>query len=187
MTLGEKIRSLRAKTDWSLRDLAERSGVGFATLSRIETGKLQGNITTYQKIAGAFGISLTDLCRDTTFGSGAASDPTPVTAHAKEAETFTYDQNASVILLTKQVLDKKMMPQLILLQPSGKTHVEQSKPGSEKWIFVLQGMVEVKAGERSYPLSADGTLYFDASIPHQLSNMGNELARCISVTTPVGL
>mgnify|MGYP001572047927 CR=1 FL=1 len=183
--LGEKIRRLRTQAGWSLRDLAHRSRVDFGTLSRIETGKFVGHVTTHQKIGQALGLSLGELYRETRLVPEASDMPTPM--HASEAERFTYDQNASAVLLANQVLEKRMLPQLILLQPGGQTHQEQGKAGSEQWLFVLEGEIEVRIGEQVYPLTPNGTLYFNAAIPHQLRNPGTMAARCISVTTPVAL
>lgn len=36
--LGEQIKKARKNLKWSLRDLAERSGVSFSTIGRIESG-----------------------------------------------------------------------------------------------------------------------------------------------------
>jgi HTH-type transcriptional regulator, competence development regulator len=40
MKFGEQIRALRKAKGWSLRDLAERVGVGFTYLSRVENERL---------------------------------------------------------------------------------------------------------------------------------------------------
>lgn len=40
MTFGERVRELRHAKDWSLRELAEKVGVGFTYLSRVENGRL---------------------------------------------------------------------------------------------------------------------------------------------------
>jgi transcriptional regulator with XRE-family HTH domain len=40
MKFGEQIRAFRKAKGWSLRDLADRVGVGFTYLSRIENGRL---------------------------------------------------------------------------------------------------------------------------------------------------
>ncbi|MET1029781.1 helix-turn-helix domain-containing protein [Domibacillus tundrae] len=37
--IGEKIKSLRNKKDWSLRELEKRTGIDYSVLSRIESGK----------------------------------------------------------------------------------------------------------------------------------------------------
>lgn len=39
-TFGERVRELRHAKDWSLRDLAEKVGVGFTYLSRVENERL---------------------------------------------------------------------------------------------------------------------------------------------------
>lgn len=40
MTFGTKVRQLRHAKGWSLRDLAEKVGVGFTYLSRVENERL---------------------------------------------------------------------------------------------------------------------------------------------------
>ena len=40
MKFGERVRQLRLEKSWSLRDLAERVGVGFTYLSRVEIERL---------------------------------------------------------------------------------------------------------------------------------------------------
>ena len=39
-TFGERVRELRHAKEWSLRDLAEKVGVGFTYLSRVENERL---------------------------------------------------------------------------------------------------------------------------------------------------
>jgi transcriptional regulator with XRE-family HTH domain len=40
MTFGDRVREFRRKKSWTLRDLAEKVGVGFTYLSRIENERL---------------------------------------------------------------------------------------------------------------------------------------------------
>lgn len=184
MEIGHKIKTLRKQAGWTLQELSKKSGLALGTLSRIEQGKAGNTLTTHQKLAEAFGMSLPDLYKDVPLGNG---DTEPIAPTSAEVETFVYDEKASAILLAKQVLQKNMLPQLLVLQPGGRTHQEQNRPGCEKWLFVLEGEIEVAVGERRYRLKKHGTLYFKASAPHQLSNAGKVTAKCISVTSPVGL
>lgn len=55
--LGERIRELRTRRNWTLRDLSERTGVSVQMLSFIERGDKAGSIQTLGKIAEAFSIS----------------------------------------------------------------------------------------------------------------------------------
>lgn len=183
LELGEKIRRLRRQAGLTLKDLSRNSGVGLGTVSRMENGKGGNTVETHQRIAQALGLSLADLYQDTApLGSAAAL----AEGRPEEAETFTYDAKASSILLATQVMSKHMLPQLLTLQPGGTTHTEQTKPGCERFVFVLGGRLEVRVGEQRYPLKKYGTLYFKASLPHALHNPGKETATCLSVTSPVG-
>lgn len=184
INLGQKIHSLRKQAGFTLEDLAAKSGLALATLSRIEHGKAGSNVKTHLKLCDALGISLTELYQGVPMLGG---ETEPLEPTSEQAETFIYDEKASAILLARQVLQKNMMPQLITLQPGGSTHRELQRPGTEKWLFVLEGAVEVKVGEQHFELKRYGTLYFKASQPHQLRNPGKAAAKCISVTSPVGL
>lgn len=185
MDLGEKIRRLRKQAGLNLQGLSQKSGIGLGTLSRLENGKVMANVRTHAKLCEALGISLAELYREVeTNGEGL----TPLEPTSEEVETFTYDEKAQSILLARQVLRKHMLPQLLILQPGGQTHQERAGLGTEKWLFVLEGVVEVAIGEESrHLLKRHGTLYFKASSTHQVKNQGKTVAKCISVTSPVRL
>ena len=184
MELSHKLRTLRKQARFTLEALAQKTGLGLGTLSRLENGKAGGNVKTHMKLAEAFGISLAELYQDV---QPTTNGPIPIAPASEEAETFAFDEKASAILLAKQVLGKNMLPQLLVLQPGGATHAEQNRPGTERWLFVLEGSVDVTVGAQRYLLKRHGTLYFKASAPHQLRNAGTGTAKCISVTSPVGL
>ena len=184
MEFGKKVRMLRKEHGLSLEQLATRSRIALATLSRIENGKGSGNFRTHQRIAEALGIQLTEMYRNLEEPEQEAVFIEP---EAEEAEIFTYDEKASAILLTKQVSSKQMLPQLIVLQPGGKTSLEQYRKGTERWLFGLEGSVDVVVANKSYRLSQGGTLYFKASLPHQLQNGSAATGKVISVTSPVVL
>lgn len=184
MGLGQKIHRLRKQAGLTLEELSQKSGLGLGTLSRIEHGKAGSNVKTHLKLCEALGITLTELYQGVPM---LGSETEPLEPSSEQAETFIYDEKASAILLAKQVLQKNMLPQLITLQPGGSTHLERTRPGCEKWLFVLEGAIKVQVGEQRFQLNRYGTLYFKASLPHQLKNSGKAIAKCISVTSPVGL
>jgi transcriptional regulator with XRE-family HTH domain len=59
--LAQRIASLRTTQGWSLAELAERSTVSKAMLSKIERGESSPTATVLAKIASAFGLSLAKL------------------------------------------------------------------------------------------------------------------------------
>jgi DNA-binding Xre family transcriptional regulator len=55
------VRVWREHRGHSLRQLAERAGIGIGYLSQIENGERKGTVETLKKIAGALDIGLDDL------------------------------------------------------------------------------------------------------------------------------
>lgn len=183
MSIGNRIKELRRQKKMTLTELSKQSGVQIATLSRIENGKMKGTIDSHLSVARALGVDVTTLYKD--LGKESTDDRTsPPDA---PTETFNYNDKASYEILTSHLLSKKMMPVVLRIEPGGRTNAESNPPGSEKFVFVLEGAVRAAVGERSYDLTPNKTVYFDASVSHWFENTGKKPARLISVVTPVAL
>lgn len=61
LRLGDRIRSERMRRQWSLAELAERSGVSRAMLSKIERDEASPTAELLVRIAAAFGMTLSSL------------------------------------------------------------------------------------------------------------------------------
>lgn len=60
--LGDSIKELREKNKLTLKELADKSGVGQSTISDIETGKAKNpKAETLSKLASVFNISVDEL------------------------------------------------------------------------------------------------------------------------------
>ncbi|MDQ0816026.1 transcriptional regulator with XRE-family HTH domain [Bacillus pumilus] len=55
--LGERIKQLREKNDWSLRELESRVNINYSVLSRIESGKRPVTDSELLKFADIFDVS----------------------------------------------------------------------------------------------------------------------------------
>lgn len=183
MLIGKQVRALRKAKKLTLVELAEKSGVQTATLSRIENLKMTGTLESHMQIAKALGIDVTELYKDI---APHASPSETVPAHS-HFERFAYNDKASYEILANKVLAKKMMPVVLKIEPGGQTNPEENQPGSEKFIFVLEGEITVHVGDKAHPLPRANALYIDASLPHYFVNSGKGLAKVISVVTPVAL
>lgn len=181
MEFAEKLKKIRKEKTMTLQELSQKSGVGIATLSRLENGIHRGTLRTHQKICEALDIELVDLYKDVETGE---EEITSVSPEFEDIETFLYDDKASSIILTPNALRKNMLPALIVLQPEGKTHLEQNPKGTEKFLFCVEGKIEVVVGEKSFQLKPGGVLYFKSSLIHQLKNIGGTKARCLCISSP---
>lgn len=183
--IGSKIKEIRKAKKMSLTELAEKSGVQIATLSRMENQKMTGTLESHMQIAQALGVDLTALYKDVAAQEQEAQ--VEVQKSGTAADVFNYSEKSSYEILTNKILNKKMMPILLKIEQNGQTNKEQNSAGSEKFVFVLEGQVALEISGKMYHLQQGNTLYFDSSLPHIFSNKGVKIAKLICVTTPVAL
>ena len=184
MHIGNRLRELRQSHGFTLSQLAEKSGVQIATLSRIEHSKMVGSLQSHLNIAKALGVDITALYSHIIEKT---APPPQIIGPTKQAEIFAHNEKASQEFLTGRVLNKKMMPVLLKIEPHGQTNKEQNKPGTERFIFVLEGKIQVHINREAFALSKGNTLYFDSSLEHHFENQGDVTAKVICVCTPVTL
>ena len=183
MHVGEIIHALRKERKMTLLELSNKSGVALATLSRMENGKMTGTLESHMNICKALEISLPGLYRDLE----ASTKTVDVQTKKTRTDVFVHDKKATSEMLAPNVLNKKMMPTMIKIAKGGNTHNEETKPGIEKFAYVLDGKVEANIGGGHYILGRGDTLYFESSVPHYFKNVGAGEARLICVITPPAL
>jgi quercetin dioxygenase-like cupin family protein/DNA-binding XRE family transcriptional regulator len=182
-TVGTRLRSLRKDQRMTLVELAKASGVDIATISRIETGLMTGTLECHIKLATALGVKVTDLYAG--IEEARTKDAVTLQVPTRRRDVYVHEAGkSSMTLLTTDVLQKKLMPVLVTVEVGGSTHREEARVGTEKFLYVLDGVLEAKVGEDTYPLRRGNSLYLDASIPHSLKNTGTKTATCLSVVTP---
>ena len=175
------MRELRKQKGLTLVEIAEKTGVAQATLSRIETGVMIGTIESHAKIAEVIGVGLPELYQD-------IDDRSSKTAHVKEEDQkkgTIHSKNVKITLLTQQAGDKKITPLLIELASGSETEKEKKERGIEKFVWVQEGSIKVKLEKEEFELKAGDTFYFDASYPHQFVNETAKAARVFVATTRI--
>jgi len=182
MYIGTKVKQLRKSLNMTLVELSSKSGVQIATLSRIENNKMTGTLESHMNIAKALGISVTDL-----YSAITREGTEPEAGSANGADVFRHSDKSSYEILSKRVLARKMMPILLKIEPGGETNIEEYRPGAERFVFVLEGKLEIRVQKETYVLERNHTLHFDASLPHRFVNVGKSRMRALSVMTPVTL
>ena len=61
---GQRLRELRVQQALSLRALAQRSGVAFDTINKLELGHRPARLVTIRKLADAFGVEPKELMKE---------------------------------------------------------------------------------------------------------------------------
>ncbi len=184
--IGARLRQIRKAQRITLVQLSKTTGVDIATVSRIETGKMTGTLECHVRLASALGVKITDL-----YGGIEEARETEGTAYqapAAHSDVYVHEAGkSSMAILTTDVLKKKLMPVLITIEAGGATNKEEARVGTERFLYMLEGSVEVLVGDRHFSLKKASTLYFDASVTHFIRNTGRSTARILSVVTPPAL
>ncbi len=180
--LGSHIQAIRKLRRMSLSELAKTSGVQIATLSRIENGKMTGTLSSHLSIAKAMGIDITEL-----YQGLAENAPDPIKAEEALEVISAVNEKVSCEILTRQASSKKMLPAIIKIEGKGSTSQERREPASERFVFILEGVIIIKIKDQSIRLEKNTSLYFNASMPHTIENPHASTAKFLSVITPVSL
>jgi transcriptional regulator with XRE-family HTH domain len=185
MEIGKLIKELRTNIKMTQAELAKRSGVDFTTISKLEKGSRPGNIATHRKLAKALGTTLSELYREMDEPSRPVLEVNSIGKH--KSDIFYYNKKATSQILLERVSSHKMTPEMLFLEKTGATHIEQKPHGTEQFIFILEGSLEIKIGETVSQLKKGESIYFNASLPHLIKNVSSKTARALRITTPAAL
>lgn len=178
--LGIRIRKLRKEKGVTLMEISKKTGVAQATLSRIETGTMMGTVESHEKIAEALGIGLAELYS----GVDRRYDEIAHLTKDTERKVAHHGRNLQVELLTQESSKKKITPLLLTLHGGSETQREHQERGVEKFLYLLEGEIKAKVDKQEYALKAGETLYFDASLTHQIANEKQKTARVLIAVSP---
>jgi len=177
--VGKKIRETRKQKKITLIELSATTEVAQATLSRMENGQMLGTVESHRKIAEALGISLSYLYagideRVTDVDKLPSQEPKKV---------LNKTDSARIELMVPNASGKKIIPTLVTIHGNAKTSMDKADRGVEKFVVVLEGHVKVAFQSSEYELREGDSLYFDASAPHQIVNLGSRQAKVLAVSS----
>jgi len=178
INVGEIIKNLRKEKGLTLPVLSEKSGVAMGSLSRIENGKMTGRLESHLRICQVLGIELSDLYK------GLPRKVLEVNKKKMEHVVAIHDKKFSSELLISNSHGKKIIPLIVRIVKLGRTTTDQTKLGIDKFIYVLEGKVELDIGEEKYILTEGDSVYFDSSVSHYFKNMLSSESRLICIVCP---
>jgi len=176
-SVGQRVRQLRIESGWSIRTLAEASGLSANTLSLIENGKISPSVSTLHRAAQALGVSITAFFeapsprQQVVFTSGAVRAP----------ERF---EHGAVMDLATNFANRGLHSCLVTLAPQNGSGAGMIvHPGCE-FVYCLQGRVTYTVDGQCYQLLPGDSLLFESHLPHCWQNMEDTPAQMLLVLTP---
>ncbi|MCB0876434.1 MAG: XRE family transcriptional regulator [Solirubrobacterales bacterium] len=175
--VGARVKALREGMGLSLRDLAERSAVGAATLSQVERGESSPTLTVASRIAEGLELTLSQLLRLEEGGN--------VVVVRSGSGRRSSRPGHGIEELTPPLPGQRADVSRHRLDPGRSTGGEGDppihEPGSRETVVVLAGSVELTVDGERHPLAAGDSATFDADLPHNLHNPGATTSEFLAV------
>jgi XRE family transcriptional regulator, regulator of sulfur utilization len=175
--VGTRIHALREAMGFSLRDLAERSGVSAPMLSQVERGETSPTLAVAEKIAAGLELTLSQLLR---------LDEGEHVAVSRAGERRRYERGGHRFEeLTPPLPGQRADVSLHTLKAGATTggpdDPPMHEPGSRETAVVLTGVLALTVDGTRHELHAGDSVTFDADLPHHFENDGGEQARFLAV------
>ncbi len=153
------IRMLRKRQRMTIKQLAAKCGLTYPTVESIETNKTFPTLKTIDVLAGAFGIStsnLLSLCEN-------------VTVLKRPAVFSERADSASMVGLEICRIASYGNAKMIRIQAAAGREVQVMEIHEDvyEFCYVLSGKLELWLNEKKYVLEADETVLFDALLNHR--------------------
>ena len=171
--VGEKIKTLRARRGFSLRELSDQCGLSFNAISKIERGENSPTVASLHKIASALEVHITDLFRQEIqqFAVFVKS----------EDSTLLKSDGIMIESLGSGLPNQQLEPFKMIVSPDSGNMSEPVSHSGEEFVYCLSGRIEYVVGDETFVLEPGDKLLFKASRPHCWRNLGKELAEVMLV------
>jgi transcriptional regulator with XRE-family HTH domain len=178
--IGERIKRLRLKRSMGLVELGKHTGLSASFLSQLETGRVVPTLRNLARIAMVFNKDLSFFFESepvSLFRVHRKHDRVRLPQTGVDDPTYFFES------IGFMVPDRQLDPYYAEFLPVKKTqeirpHVH---PGFE-FLYVLDGELEVRHGDRLQVLNPGDGVYFDASTPHSYRCAGKTPSTAIIVT-----
>ena len=175
--VGRRLRELRSERGFSIRALAEKSGLNVNTLSLIENCKTSPSVSTLQQIASALKTPITAFFETET----ALQNIVYHKANDRQNAAFNHGTLADLGAgFTRPGLE----PFVVNLEPqadSGDTPIVHT--GLE-FVFCLEGQIAYEVDSQNFSLDPGDSLLFEAHLPHRWRNAGETPSRSLLLLCP---
>lgn len=181
LSVAKKIKEIREEKKLTLKDLSNRTGYSESILSQIENHFISPPLGALLNIARGLEVSVGQLLgeeKEEPFVIVRQGAEVPVSRVASK-EGVNYGYSYKSLGVGKK--DRHFEPFLITLEPTTIKHEGLSKHEGEEFIYVLKGSMEVQLKDFTEVLKAGDSIFYDSTIPHRVSCVGDEPALILAV------
>ncbi|MBI1878788.1 MAG: helix-turn-helix transcriptional regulator [Chloroflexi bacterium] len=165
-SIGERIKALRQKRQFTLAKLAEQANLSASHLSQVERDKASPSLMTLNSIAQALEVNLRDL-----FESEADQVHITRATHTPESENGPLPVGWARLTSRDNGWDLQVHR---LTLPASAPPLDFEPYSGEILAFVVEGVLAISIDGERFELQAGDSLHSDARQPHSLGCAGDQ-------------
>lgn len=178
VAIGRQVHEFRQKLGMTVADLSRQAGLSAGMLSKIENGQTSPSLATLQALSGALNVPVTAFFRkfeeqrDATYvkaGEGLAIERRGTRA-GHQYHLLGHSIGKSLVV----------EPYLVTLTETSDVFPIFQHAGQE-FIYVVEGVVGYRHGDKLYEMGPGDSLFFDADAPHGPEELKQLPIRLLSV------
>ena len=175
--VGAKIREIRTRYHWSLRKLAERSGLNVNTISLVENGKSSQSVSTLQHVARALKVPITAFFES-------EPDPKQVVFTRRHQRPQAIFQSARMENLGQELAGNAIQPFVVGMEYQGGSGSELIVHTGHEFAYCLSGKILYLIDGLRYELKPGDSIAFESHLPHRWENLHEGESQMILVICP---
>jgi len=180
LAIGRELREFRHKKEMTVADLARATGLSVGMLSKIENGVTSPSLTTLQSLSSALSVPVTAFFRRFEESREAVHVKAGEAVEIERAGTRAGHQYRLLGHLGANSSGVIVEPYLITLTAQSDVFPTFQHDGIEL-LYMLEGEVGYRYGDKSFHLKPGDSLFFDADAPHGPDELIQLPARYISI------
>ena len=178
--VGTRLRQVREASALSQRALAKLTGISNATISLIESRKLNPSIATLKRILDGIPMHLSAFFADDP------GEPAPVVYRSSDLVEIAGGK-VSFRQVGHQLADRSIQILHEHYEPGAETGKVALVHTGEEGGVVIRGRLELTVSGERHVLGPGDAYYFDSSRPHHFRNVGTDLCEVVSACSPPSL
>lgn len=181
--LGQVVREFRQQASLSVTQLAKLAGLSPGMMSKIENGAISPSLASIRALSSALQVPVTALFRefdevaDATFVRAGEGTRVHRSGLSLSHEYFVLGQTTAGGIAVE--------PYLMSYNKHSKVLPFLHRDGTQ-FIYVLEGKMLYRHGQRTYQMSAGDSLLFQANVPHGPEKLLDTPVRYLSVLSYLG-
>jgi transcriptional regulator with XRE-family HTH domain len=162
LSVGERLRTLRAERDLSQRALAQLAGLSPNSISLIERDEISPSVATLQNLATGLHVRVSYFFED---------ESEQRILHIKPDQRSSVDsQGVRIESIGSRILAQEIEPFLVQLAPHTSSGERQVIHAGHEVVYCLKGKLEYLIDGTVYLVESGDFLLFEADLPHLWRN-----------------